>query len=168
MKYWRWYMNYTPSLPLFPPSPSLSPPSVPLSPSLSPPPSLPLLPPSWPHQTVEWVLVLTPTTSTASSPTSSSETKSICTGLIRYLDHLSSLLPQFIIFPSLQHYTAIKKYISNGPLLVDVSMSSPNKMVRSFMDSLLAFWPGLQVWKHDFIVMIVVTVWNMKYSSIAV
>jgi mannosidase alpha-like ER degradation enhancer 3 len=44
-----------------------------------------------------------------------------------------------------KHYAAIKKYISNGPLLVDVNMASPNKMARSFMDSLLAFWPGLQV-----------------------
>ena len=47
-----------------------------------------------------------------------------------------------------QHYTAIKKYISNGPLLVDVNMAAPNKMSRSFMDSLLAFWPGLQVWPY--------------------
>ena len=37
------------------------------------------------------------------------------------------------------------KYISSGPLLVDVSMNSPSRMTRSFMDSLLAFWPGLQV-----------------------
>ena len=44
-----------------------------------------------------------------------------------------------------QHYNAIKRYISNGPLLVDVSMKSPTRMTRTFMDSLLAFWPGLQV-----------------------
>ena len=37
------------------------------------------------------------------------------------------------------------KYISNGPLLVDVSMNAPTRMTRSYMDSLLAFWPGLQV-----------------------
>lgn len=37
------------------------------------------------------------------------------------------------------------KYISNGPLLVDVSMNTPTRMTRSYMDSLLAFWPGLQV-----------------------
>ena len=30
-------------------------------------------------------------------------------------------------------------------MLVDVSMNAPNRMTRSFMDSLLAFWPGLQV-----------------------
>ena len=44
-----------------------------------------------------------------------------------------------------QHYDAVMKYISSGPLLVDVSMNSPSRMTRSFMDSLLAFWPGLQV-----------------------
>lgn len=44
-----------------------------------------------------------------------------------------------------KHYTAIMRYISNGPLLVDVSMNSPTRMTRTFMDSLLAFWPGLQV-----------------------
>jgi mannosidase alpha-like ER degradation enhancer 3 len=30
-------------------------------------------------------------------------------------------------------------------MLVDVSMNSPTRMTRSYMDSLLAFWPGLQV-----------------------
>ena len=50
-----------------------------------------------------------------------------------------------IISPSLQHYSAIKKYISSGPMLVDVSMNSPTRVTRTFMDSLLAFWPGLQV-----------------------
>jgi len=30
-------------------------------------------------------------------------------------------------------------------MLVDVSMNAPTRMTRSFMDSLLAFWPGLQV-----------------------
>ena len=38
------------------------------------------------------------------------------------------------------------KYVSNGPLLVDVNMNSPGKISKNFMDSLLAFWPGLQVW----------------------
>ena len=49
----------------------------------------------------------------------------------------------------MKHYAAIKKYVINGPLLVDVNMASPNKIARSFMDSLLAFWPGLQVWVYD-------------------
>ncbi|XP_064394942.1 xanthine dehydrogenase/oxidase-like isoform X2 [Halichondria panicea] len=44
-----------------------------------------------------------------------------------------------------EHYDAIKRYITNGPMLVEVSMNSPHRMTRSFMDSLLAFWPGLQV-----------------------
>lgn len=44
-----------------------------------------------------------------------------------------------------KHYEAIMKYISNGPLLVDVNMNSPGKISKNFMDSLLAFWPGLQV-----------------------
>ena len=30
-------------------------------------------------------------------------------------------------------------------MLVDVSMNSPTRVTRTFMDSLLAFWPGLQV-----------------------
>ena len=50
--------------------------------------------------------------------------------------------------PPLQHYDAIKRYITNGPMLVEVSMNSPHRMTRSFMDSLLAFWPGLQVHTH--------------------
>lgn len=37
------------------------------------------------------------------------------------------------------------RYISNGPMLVDVSMTAPTRVTRNFMDSLLAFWPGLQV-----------------------
>ena len=37
------------------------------------------------------------------------------------------------------------KYVSQGPLLVDVHMHKPLTNSRNFMDSLLAFWPGLQV-----------------------
>ena len=44
----------------------------------------------------------------------------------------------------LKHYEAIMKYVSNGPLLVDVNMNSPGKISKNFMDALLAFWPGLQ------------------------
>lgn len=44
------------------------------------------------------------------------------------------------------HYTAIKQYIiSNGPNLYEVNMNSPVKPIKRSMDSLLAFWPGLQV-----------------------
>ena len=47
--------------------------------------------------------------------------------------------------PSLQHYSAIMKYISQPPLLLNVHMHNPTVSVRSWMDSLLAFFPGLQV-----------------------
>lgn len=48
-----------------------------------------------------------------------------------------------------KHYVGIMKYISQGPLLVDVHMHRPNTNAKSFMDALLAFWPGLQVLKGD-------------------
>ncbi|XP_064649418.1 ER degradation-enhancing alpha-mannosidase-like protein 3 isoform X2 [Lineus longissimus] len=48
-----------------------------------------------------------------------------------------------------KHYDAVMRYISQGPLLVDVHMHRPNTNSRNFMDSLLAFWPGLQVLKGD-------------------
>lgn len=48
-----------------------------------------------------------------------------------------------------KHYSAVMKYISQGPLLVDVHMHKPEAISRHFMDSLLAFWPGLQVLKGD-------------------
>ena len=47
------------------------------------------------------------------------------------------------VFP--QHYEAVMKYVSQGPMLVDVHMHQPLTNSRNFMDSLLAFWPGLQV-----------------------
>lgn len=43
------------------------------------------------------------------------------------------------------HYEAVRRYISDGPLLMDVQMHRPHARSRNFMDSLLAFWPGLQV-----------------------
>ncbi|XP_060068085.1 ER degradation-enhancing alpha-mannosidase-like protein 3 [Ylistrum balloti] len=48
-----------------------------------------------------------------------------------------------------KHYDAIMKYISQGPMFVDVHMHKPQSISRHFMDSLLAFWPGLQVLKGD-------------------
>lgn len=50
-----------------------------------------------------------------------------------------------------RHYQGIMKYISQGPLLVDVHMHKPRLNAKSHMDSLLAFWPGLQVLKGDLI-----------------
>lgn len=47
------------------------------------------------------------------------------------------------------HYTAIMKYISQPPLLLNVHMHNPTVSVRSWMDSLLAFFPGLQVLRGD-------------------
>ncbi|KAI5734842.1 hypothetical protein M8J77_011079 [Diaphorina citri] len=48
-----------------------------------------------------------------------------------------------------KHYSAVMKYISRGPLLIDVHMHKPQMTSRNFMDALLAFWPGLQVLKGD-------------------
>ncbi|KAF5286726.1 hypothetical protein FQR65_LT12459 [Abscondita terminalis] len=48
-----------------------------------------------------------------------------------------------------RHYSAIMKYISQGPMLLDVHMHKPHTNSRNYMDALLAFWPGLQVLKGD-------------------
>ncbi|XP_051533857.1 ER degradation-enhancing alpha-mannosidase-like protein 3 isoform X2 [Myxocyprinus asiaticus] len=47
------------------------------------------------------------------------------------------------------HYSAIMKYISQPPLLLNVHMHNPTVNVHSWMDSLLAFFPGLQVLRGD-------------------
>lgn len=49
-----------------------------------------------------------------------------------------------LVFP-LQHYASIMKYISQPPLLLDVHIHKPLLPARTWMDSLLAFFPGLQV-----------------------
>lgn len=41
------------------------------------------------------------------------------------------------------------KYISQGPMLLDVHMHRPQINSKNFMDALLAFWPGLQVLNGD-------------------
>lgn len=46
---------------------------------------------------------------------------------------------------ALQHYDAIMRYISQPPLLLDVHIHKPMLNARTWMDSLLAFFPGLQV-----------------------
>ncbi|XP_068190579.1 ER degradation-enhancing alpha-mannosidase-like protein 3 isoform X2 [Antennarius striatus] len=48
------------------------------------------------------------------------------------------------------HYSAIMKYISQPPLLLSVHMHNPTVSVRSWMDSLLAFFPGLQAFTTEF------------------
>lgn len=49
----------------------------------------------------------------------------------------------------LQHYEAIMRYVNKGPLFIDVHMHKPTVASRTYMDSLLAFWPGIQVLKGD-------------------
>lgn len=44
-----------------------------------------------------------------------------------------------------RHYNAVMKYIYHQPILIDVHMHRPHTKSRNYMDSLLAFWPGLQV-----------------------
>ena len=44
-----------------------------------------------------------------------------------------------------RHYGAVMRYISRGPMLLDVHMHRPHTNSRNYMDALLAFWPGLQV-----------------------
>lgn len=53
-----------------------------------------------------------------------------------------------LCFP-LQHYASIMKYISQPPLLLDVHIHKPLLPARTWMDSLLAFFPGLQVWSYQ-------------------
>ena len=48
-----------------------------------------------------------------------------------------------------KHYDAVMRYVNQGPLFVDVHMHKPLVASRNFMDSLLAFWPGLQVLSGD-------------------
>ncbi|OXB55745.1 hypothetical protein ASZ78_004228 [Callipepla squamata] len=47
------------------------------------------------------------------------------------------------------HCDAVMKYISQPPLLLDVHIHKPMLNARTWMDSLLAFFPGLQVLKGD-------------------
>lgn len=43
------------------------------------------------------------------------------------------------------------KYISQPPLLLNVHMHNPTVSIRSWMDSLLAFFPGLQVQQQPWV-----------------
>ncbi|KAG9343451.1 hypothetical protein JZ751_013615, partial [Albula glossodonta] len=49
-----------------------------------------------------------------------------------------------------RHYASIMKYISQPPLLLDVHIHKPLLPARTWMDSLLAFFPGLQAFTTDF------------------
>uniref|UniRef100_A0A8B9XL48 alpha-1,2-Mannosidase n=1 Tax=Bos mutus grunniens TaxID=30521 RepID=A0A8B9XL48_BOSMU len=48
------------------------------------------------------------------------------------------------------HYDAIMRYISQPPLLLDVHIHKPMLNARTWMDALLAFFPGLQAFTTDF------------------
>jgi len=47
------------------------------------------------------------------------------------------------------HYSAVMKYLSNGPVMTDVHMHRPHSNSKHFTDALGAFWPGLQVLMGD-------------------
>ena len=47
------------------------------------------------------------------------------------------------------HYTAVMKYLGQGPLMMDVHMHRPTTNSKHFVDALGAFWPGLQVLMGD-------------------
>jgi len=68
---------------------------------------------------------------------------------------LCSVVPNPVVVLNLQHYSAVMKYISQGPMLLDVHMHRPHTNSRNFMDALLAFWPGLQVQKTLYCLFIV-------------
>lgn len=68
----------------------------------------------------------------------------------------------WLIFFSSQHYASIMKYISQPPLLLDVHIHKPLLPARTWMDSLLAFFPGLQVKSQAFTLLCDVSVMLKK------
>jgi len=61
-----------------------------------------------------------------------------------------ALLPIFLLILEIcleceNAFQAIKQYVAQGPLLVDVLMHKPTTSAKNFVDALSAFWPGLQV-----------------------
>ncbi|XP_028407570.1 ER degradation-enhancing alpha-mannosidase-like protein 3 [Dendronephthya gigantea] len=48
-----------------------------------------------------------------------------------------------------QHYKAVMRYINRDSFFLNVHMNNPSKRSVAYMDSLQAFWPGLQVLKGD-------------------
>ena len=60
------------------------------------------------------------------------------------------------------------KYVSQGPLLVDVHMHRPHTNSRNFMDSLLAFWPGLQVMANKFTLPKYCVVFCLNHASLKI
>ncbi|XP_074871210.1 ER degradation-enhancing alpha-mannosidase-like protein 3 isoform X6 [Carettochelys insculpta] len=74
------------------------------------------------------------------------DTCTACAGTMILEFAALSRLTQETVF---EHYVAIMKYISQPPLLLNVHMHNPTVSIRSWMDSLLAFFPGLQVLRGD-------------------
>jgi len=52
-------------------------------------------------------------------------------------------------------------YINQGPIMLNVDMHKPTSSSRNIMDSLLAFWPGLQVCLSE---QVVAGVWYVSVS----
>ena len=74
-------------------------------------------------------------------------------GLDSYFEYL---LKGYILFGDHEywdkfrdHYLGIDKYIRKGIHMVQVNMDNPSRPIRSYTDSLTAFWPGLQVLAGD-------------------
>ena len=74
-------------------------------------------------------------------------------GLDSYFEYL---LKGYILFGEQEywerfksHYLGIDKYVRRGIHLVQVNMDNPARPIRSYADSLTAFWPGLQVLAGD-------------------
>eukprot|EP00123_Amoebidium_parasiticum_P015995 comp23235_c0_seq2/m.37917 comp23235_c0_seq2/g.37917 ORF comp23235_c0_seq2/g.37917 comp23235_c0_seq2/m.37917 type:complete len:562 (-) comp23235_c0_seq2:65-1750(-) len=49
----------------------------------------------------------------------------------------------------MKHYSGIMKHLKRGPFYVDGYINDPRLLARPYMDSLSAFWPGLQVLVGD-------------------
>ena len=74
-------------------------------------------------------------------------------GLDSYFEYL---LKGYILFGDHEywdkfrdHYLSIDKYVRKGIHMVQVNMDNPSRPIRSYTDSLTAFWPGLQVLAGD-------------------
>lgn len=67
-----------------------------------------------------------------------------------------------------RHYQGIMKYVSQGPLLVDVHMHKPRLNAKSHMDSLLAFWPGLQVLHGNFFSILDLFLFNLNLTKLKI
>ena len=74
-------------------------------------------------------------------------------GLDSYFEYL---LKGYVLFGDREywdkfkdHYLSLDRYVRRGNHMVQVNMESPARPIRSYSDSLAAFWPGLQVLAGD-------------------